>query len=231
MASVPTPSPEEFALPSEPAQPPLPPILPPLEAGESVPAGVTIEVNTATDGSDSEMSSDAQPVIAPPTDDWLGKTIAGYEIIAKLGQGGMGVVYKGRQVSLDRTVAIKVLSKALSDNQEFIKRFEREAKSIARLNHPNIVKLYDSGQLPDGNLYTVLEYIEGVPLDRLLKQRGALPAREALRLMDEQDRLRAVKLEQLRDDVRQGLASGAAQPWSAAEAKSQARPRRSKKAA
>ena len=66
------------------------------------------------------------------TDVLRGRNFGGYELVQKIGQGGMGMVYKARQVSLDRTVAIKILSKALSENAEFIKRFEREAKSIGR---------------------------------------------------------------------------------------------------
>ena len=97
----------------------------------------------------------------------VGKTISHYEITEKLGEGGMGVVYKGVDTRLGRTVAVKVV------NAEFTQRFEREAKAISALNHPHICTLYDVGE-HEGAPYLVMEYIEGKPL------KGPLPAGEAL---------------------------------------------------
>jgi serine/threonine protein kinase len=110
-------------------------------------------------------------------DPWIGRSIANFEIVQKLGQGGMGVVYKGRQRSLDRTVAIKILGKALSENQEFIKRFEREAKSIARISHPNIVAVYDFGTF-EGTWYMVSEFVEGTSLAGMIAERVLLTLEE-----------------------------------------------------
>lgn len=107
--------------------------------------------------------SDESPPEAP--DPYLGKMFGNYQLVQKVGQGGMGLVYKGRQVSLDRIVAVKILNKSLCDNAEFIKRFEREAKSIARINHPNIMAVYDFGQT-DGLYYMVTEFIEGSSLSK-----------------------------------------------------------------
>ena len=108
-----------------------------------------------------------------------GRIFGGYELVAKIGQGGMGEVYKARQVSLDRVVAIKILSKALYDNDEFIKRFEREAKAIARITHPNIVGVYDFGSV-DGLRFMVNEFVDGNSLAKLISDRLLLPPSEVV---------------------------------------------------
>ena len=96
-----------------------------------------------------------------------------YEIISPLGSGGMGEVYRARDTRLDRTVAIKVLPGHLSDNSEAKERFDREARSISSLSHPNVCQLYDVGA-QDGINYLVMEFLEGETLaDRL--RRGPLP--------------------------------------------------------
>ena len=97
----------------------------------------------------------------------VGKTISHYEITEKLGQGGMGAVYKARDTRLGRAVAVKMV------NAQFTQRFEREAKAISALNHPHICTLYDVGE-HEGAPYLVMEYVEGKPL------KGPLPAGEAL---------------------------------------------------
>ena len=111
-----------------------------------------------------------------------GRLFGGYQLVAKIGQGGMGEVYKARQVSLDRVVAIKILSKALYDNDEFIKRFEREAKAIARITHPNIVGVYDFGQI-DGLRFMVNEFVDGNSLAKLISDRLILPPNEVVPLI------------------------------------------------
>jgi serine/threonine protein kinase len=111
-----------------------------------------------------------------------GRMFGGYQLVDKIGQGGMGEVYKARQVSLDRVVAIKILSKALYDNDEFIKRFEREAKAIARITHPNIVGVYDFGQI-DGLRFMVNEFVDGSSLAKLISDRLLLPPNEVVLLI------------------------------------------------
>jgi serine/threonine protein kinase/Tol biopolymer transport system component len=101
-----------------------------------------------------------------------------YEIISRAGAGGMGEVYKARDTRLDRTVAIKVLPTHLADRAELRERFEREAKTIASLNHPHICTLYDTGHQDDVD-FLVMEYIEGETLAQRL-QRGALPIQQVL---------------------------------------------------
>jgi eukaryotic-like serine/threonine-protein kinase len=102
-----------------------------------------------------------------------GRRLGPYEILAAIGAGGMGEVYKARDTRLDRIVAIKVLPAHLADSAELRERFEREARTIAGLNHPHICTLHDIGR-QDGTDFLVMEYLEGETLaTRLLK--GPLP--------------------------------------------------------
>jgi serine/threonine protein kinase/Tol biopolymer transport system component len=107
-----------------------------------------------------------------------GKTVGPYQILSAIGAGGMGEVYKARDTRLDRTVAIKVLSAHLADRADLRERFDREARTIAGLNHPHICTLFDIGH-QDGIDYLVMEYLEGETLADRLK-RGPLPMEQAL---------------------------------------------------
>src|SRR5512142_124260 len=108
-----------------------------------------------------------------------GTRLGSYEVVAPLGAGGMGEVWKARDTRLDRSVAIKVLPAEFAQNAQLRIRFEREAKSISQLNHPHICTLYDVGN-ENGVEYLVLEYIEGETLaDRLNK--GPLPLDQVIR--------------------------------------------------
>src|SRR6202795_1321626 len=107
-----------------------------------------------------------------------GRRLGPYEILSAIGAGGMGEVYRARDTRLDRIVAIKVLPTHLADRSELCERFEREAKTIASLNHPHICVLYDIGQ-QDGIEYLVMEYLEGETLSQRL-QKGALPVEQVL---------------------------------------------------
>src|SRR6266705_3179036 len=106
--------------------------------------------------------------------------IGRYTNLTLIGQGGMGAVYRGRDPELDRPVAIKVMLDATPD---FVARFRREAQSIARLTHANIVQVYDFGVDDEGNPYFVMELIDGTPLDKIVRDRGRLPPVEAIRLI------------------------------------------------
>jgi eukaryotic-like serine/threonine-protein kinase len=109
-----------------------------------------------------------------------GTKLGPYEIVAPLGAGGMGEVYRARDTRLERTVAIKILPAHLSSSSDLKARFEREARAISSLNHPHICQLYDIGS-QDGTAYLVMEYLEGESLaDRLRK--GALALKQALEL-------------------------------------------------
>src|ERR1700736_3490959 len=108
-----------------------------------------------------------------------GAKLGPYEIIAPLGAGGMGEVYRARDTRLDRTVAVKILPSHLSEDPEARQRFDREARTISSLNHPNICTLHDVGH-QDGIDYLVMEYLEGQTLaDRLNK--GPLPIDQVLK--------------------------------------------------
>src|SRR5713101_3787331 len=107
-----------------------------------------------------------------------GTKLGPYEILSAIGAGGMGEVYKARDTRLDRVVAIKVLPTHLADRSELRERFEREAKTIASLNHPHICVLHDIGQ-QDGTDYLVMEYLEGETLAQRL-QKGPLPLEQVL---------------------------------------------------
>ena len=108
-----------------------------------------------------------------------GTMLGPHEILSLLGVGGMGEVYKGRDTRLDRLVAIKTLPAHLADRPEVRERFEREAKTIANLKHPNICVLYDIGH-QDGGDYLVMEYLEGETLAARL-QKGILPLDQVLK--------------------------------------------------
>ncbi len=96
-----------------------------------------------------------------------------YEIEGELGRGGMGIVYAARDTVLDRKVALKMLPDALRDNPEALKNFLREAKSAARLNHPNIVTVYDAGEQA-GAFYIAMEYVDGTTLKEIVQRRGVV---------------------------------------------------------
>ena len=117
-------------------------------------------------------------------DNLIGRNLRGCLIDRKLGEGGMGAVYHAKQLSLDRSVAVKVLPVDLARNKNFIQRFEREAKSLARINHPNILQIYDFGDDPQLGLYfMVIEFVEGLDLGEVLNRRGLLGQIEVLDLL------------------------------------------------
>ena len=95
----------------------------------------------------------------------IGTEISQYRLIEKLGEGGMGVVYKAVDVMLDRVVAVKLVSAELADNQELLERFKSEAKVQATLSHPNVATLY-SYLVWEGRAVMVMEFIEGETLSR-----------------------------------------------------------------
>ena len=112
-----------------------------------------------------------------------GRRIGRYELIEELGRGGMARVYRARDTQLQRIVALKVLAAQLSMDAEFIKRFEREARTAANLRHPHIVTVYDIGE-EQGLHYIAMEYIDGLPLHTILERYGALGFGYAIAILE-----------------------------------------------
>ena len=112
--------------------------------------------------------------MADATDDpRIGKVIAGYRIEERVGRGGMGVVYRAEHLNLRRRAAIKIIAPDLAESEGFRGRFSREARIAAALQHPNIVTVYDAGEV-DGLLYLAMQYIEGFDLSGMLRREGRL---------------------------------------------------------
>ncbi|MEM8667814.1 MAG: serine/threonine-protein kinase [Planctomycetota bacterium] len=117
-----------------------------------------------------------------PTLDELNAQFPNLEITRLVGRGGMGAIYHARQTSLDRDVAIKLIAKEVSADPAFVERFEREAKTLAKLSHPNIVTIYDYGHTADGMAYLILEYVDGINLREAISS-GSVESDEALEIV------------------------------------------------
>jgi serine/threonine-protein kinase PpkA len=117
-----------------------------------------------------------------------GQRFGGYEILDELGSGGMGRVYRAKNLTLERVVALKMLAPAFSADEDFVRRFLKEARSAARLNHPNIVQIYDFGNV-EGIYYLAMEYVSGESLRAYVKRQkfsekaGIAVMREAVRAL------------------------------------------------
>ncbi|WP_052476277.1 Stk1 family PASTA domain-containing Ser/Thr kinase [Cohnella kolymensis] len=112
----------------------------------------------------------------------IGHTLSGrYELLARVGGGGMALVYKAKDLLLNRFVAVKVLRQQFTHDEDFVKRFRREAQAAASLSHPNIVSIYDVGQVEDTH-YIVMEYIEGANLNEIIRDRAPMQSEEAVRI-------------------------------------------------
>src|SRR5580692_4397441 len=125
----------------------------------------------------------AEGPLPPPTPAELAPFFPGLEIMEVAGHGGMGTIYKARQPQLDRMVALKILSPELGRDPAFAQRFSREAQALAKLNHTNIVRVFDFGQA-GGFFYLIMEYVDGVSLKMLIEQK-AIHAEEAQRIVIE----------------------------------------------
>lgn len=125
---------------------------------------------------------DAMPSVSEK-DPLIGKTINNrFNILFRIGSGGMGVVYKGKQEGIDRFVAVKVLHKDLSGELKAAGRFKVEALAVSRLNHPNTIRIYDFGTTDDGIMYIAMEFLEGRELNKVLREKGVLPVKTALHI-------------------------------------------------
>ncbi len=113
----------------------------------------------------------------------VGEKIGNYEIVSLLGKGGMGEVYVAHHPVLDRKVAVKVLSRALSDDENLVARFRQEAQAAGRIGHDAIVEVTDFGTLPDERCYYVMELLNGLSLQEYLDERGVVTVSEALAIL------------------------------------------------
>ena len=144
------------------------------------------------------LMEDASPPFTPPRIEELATIFPQFEILELIGKGGMGAVYKVRQKDLDRIVALKILPPAIGQSPEFSNRFTREAKALAKLNHPGIVTIHEFGQTSSSQSsssshqpstlnhqplpYIVMEFVDGVNLAQLMKT-GRISPREALAIV------------------------------------------------
>ena len=116
-------------------------------------------------------------------DPFVGKIIDGrYEIQQRVGEGGMGVVYKARQMSIDRVIALKMLNQQMQGDQQWIQRFYNEAKACSRLQHPNTIRMFDFGQTQDGRLFMTMEFLDGISLRDALA-RGPLAPQRVVKIL------------------------------------------------
>ncbi|WP_397383100.1 bifunctional serine/threonine-protein kinase/formylglycine-generating enzyme family protein, partial [Prosthecobacter sp.] len=117
----------------------------------------------------------------PPAPEELQEMLPQYEITGLIGRGGMGAVYRGMQLTLDRAVAIKILPPGLDETDAtYSERFRNEALAMAKLNHPGIVAVYDFGSTSNGMLYIVLEFVDGTDVAQMMAKDGRLPAAHAM---------------------------------------------------
>jgi serine/threonine-protein kinase len=118
-------------------------------------------------------------------DRYLGREIleGQFRIIKKIGTGGMGAVYKAEQPEMNRMVAVKILHAKLKNRKDLVSRFRREARAMSHLTHPNTVKVFMYGELDEGELYIVMEYLEGKNLNQVVRREGPLPVQRAIPIL------------------------------------------------
>ena len=151
-----------------------------LKARRRTDAAVRQSIRRAIGGRKGDVPDPRRPETEPTVP--FPRTFAEFELIEMIGQGGMGEVYKARQVAMDRVVALKLLPSHLARDPSFLARFQREVRSAASLNHPNIVQAYHAGEA-DGQPYLAMEFVDGPSLDRVIKANGRMPERRALEVV------------------------------------------------
>lgn len=143
--------------------------------------GAAGQATTDFEPSGATQDSLASVILAPPVREM--PTVPGYKIISELGRGAMGVVYKAKQHGLNRTVALKMVLAGAHASPEKLERFQTEAQAVARVQHPNIVQIYEVGE-HDGLPYFSLEFVDGGPLDKLINREPQKP-REAAKSVEQ----------------------------------------------
>src|SRR5229473_5923541 len=123
-------------------------------------------------------------VLENVSDPLLGQTLAGKYLVDKLiKRGGMGAVYRGKHVLMDKTVAIKVLRPALAVDDDVVARFSREAKAASRISHPHAVSVTDFGESENGVVFLVMEYLDGHTLKEIIKNEGPMPLERVVEII------------------------------------------------
>ena len=123
--------------------------------------------------------------MARPADPFIGRDILNgqFQILQKIGSGGMGSVYKALQPAMNRMVAVKILHPKLAGRKDLVSRFRREARAMSHLTHPNTVKVYLYGELEDGSLYIVMEFLEGKNLNQTVRSEGPMTLERGLPIL------------------------------------------------
>jgi serine/threonine-protein kinase len=121
----------------------------------------------------------------PSPDPFLGRTIlnGAFQIQQKIGSGGMGAVYKAHQPEMNRLVAVKILHPKLADRKDLVSRFGREARALSQLSHPNTVRVFHYGELEDGPLYIIMEFLDGRNLNQTVRVEGPFATERALPIL------------------------------------------------
>lgn len=156
----------------------------PNEPSESVAESPAAEVTRVTNVSQPTQihTQGVSEIVTPST--IVGNQIGHYRLLAKIGQGGMGAVYKALHVKLDKIVALKVLPQNLTHDPDLIARFEREMKAVGKLEHPHIVRAMDAGEIA-GTHYLAMEFVEGSDLLQWVKAHGPVAVPEACRMIQQ----------------------------------------------
>src|SRR4029077_18903470 len=120
-----------------------------------------------------------------PQDPFIGRDILDgqFQILQKIGSGGMGAVYKALEPENGRMVGIKILHPKLANRKDLVSRFRREARAMSQLSHPNTVKVYLYGELEDGSLYIIMEFLEGRNLNQTVRAEGAMSLERGLPIL------------------------------------------------
>ncbi len=133
----------------------------------------------AEEAKPAKSKSKSKPKPEVPAD--LVHLLSGYEIVERIGQGGMGTVYKARDTIMGRWVAVKLLAPFLADDEEYVKRFFQEARNLQKLHHPNIVEAFDAG-IADEHKFFIMEYVNGPSVEQVMHSKGVLSEHNALEI-------------------------------------------------
>ena len=146
-------------------------------------------ISVSLQGCQSQQDDAAARVVIPlpfdpmrPQDPFIGRDILNgqFQILQKIGSGGMGAVYKALQPDMNRMVGVKILHPKLANRKDLVSRFRREARAMSQLTHPNTVKVFMYGELDDGSLYIIMEYLEGKNLNQTVRGDGPFPLERGL---------------------------------------------------